>query len=179
MSQLCSASCRRESGIFALFGDVRHAITVDLGAAGAFRLWTLRILNDVRLVEAPISRQFARLVRIPSSGLLSVRRLVAERAVAAKAGTVESRVGACISRRSGGPASARVSAASLRLVCAAEVIGRAAVATLGLAGFLDGEIDTWMRIPQVHAGHRAGQWQIRRPYLIPLLRIRRDKVLVN
>ena len=59
-----------------------------------------------------------------------------------------------------------------------DVLG-AAVRAFCLTGFLDRQVDLRMGIPQVHAGHRAGQWDIVTPHFISMLRICRDQILIN
>jgi hypothetical protein len=54
-----------------------------------------------------------------------------------------------------------------------------AIRTLCLAGLFNGQEHFRVRIPQVHAGHRAGQWHILRTHLVPVLGICGNQVLVH
>lgn len=59
------------------------------------------------------------------------------------------------------------------------MILRAAVWALSLTCFLDRQIDLRMGIPQVHARHRAGQWQIIAAYLVSMLCVSGNQVFFD
>ena len=58
-------------------------------------------------------------------------------------------------------------------------IDRATVRALRLAGFVDGQIHLRVRIPQVHAGHRAGQRQVSRTDRVAMLGVGGNQILVD
>ncbi len=54
-----------------------------------------------------------------------------------------------------------------------------AIRAFRLTGLLDRQIHLRMRIPQVHARHRAGQWYVPALYLVAVPRISCNQILVN
>jgi hypothetical protein len=56
---------------------------------------------------------------------------------------------------------------------------RATIRAFGLACFGNRQVYLRMRIPQVHSGHRAGQWDVRRPNFVPVLGVSRDQILID
>jgi hypothetical protein len=72
---------------------------------------------------------------------------------------------------------ARFFPVSLR-VCLQAITGTA-IRALGLTGLRNRQVHLWMRIPQVHAGHRAGQGQVLAANLVAVLCVGRNEVFVD